>query len=258
MRPVVSLTENNDKIILQRDDQIELWNVPSLIESPKLELVIKKKKGCGIYTSQISPKGDYLCYSDINGITLYKLTNFTPSRLTIPFIPNSQSLLQFSFNTLYSVSINGYLNILDLNELELSKYPLKDPETGKLLSVRIAAISSSSDWLVFATNDHTVWTYNISTKEMHWRIPYEGVPTCIKCLEDSRAIIINEVNKIFIFDLAHKCIDPWTRHQGRNLPVNYLERFNRIYDIVQLNSHKFVLYTHYTFIVLDTDRKSVV
>eukprot|EP01022_Parablepharisma_sp_SALTPOND_P024943 TRINITY_DN562_c0_g1_i6.p1 TRINITY_DN562_c0_g1~~TRINITY_DN562_c0_g1_i6.p1 ORF type:complete len:538 (-),score=34.43 TRINITY_DN562_c0_g1_i6:5528-7141(-) len=253
MRSPIALTKNNEILLLQMDSEMQLWSVPSLVEPPKLQVVIKKKKGNGIYSSQISPDGKYFCYSDVNGLCLYQLFSFNPVKLSIPYVKNCQVCLQFSADSLYSVSVDGILNVLDLSHEKLSQYPLKDPDTHKKFSVQLATISPTFEWLLFSTNENLVWTYNLSTKEIAWKVPYTGIPTCLKCFDDSRAIVVGDKNEVLIYDLAHKALDPWTRHQGKNLPANYLDRFNRIYDIVQINSHKFILYTHYTFIVLDTE-----
>jgi len=252
MRSVVSLTENNEEMLLQTGSGLQLWRIQSLIESPKLQVVIKKN---GIYSSKISAKGDYLCYSDVNGVVVYKIKAYIPTKLKIPLIKHCQVLLEFSPSALYAVSVDGCLSILELTQNDLSLHSLKDPDSGKKFNVRIATISPTFDWLLITTSDHNVWAYNLSTKEMQWKIPYTGIPTCLKSFEDSKAIIIGDNNEIFIYDLAHKILDRWTKQQGRNLPINYLDRFNRIYDVVKINTHKFVLYTHYTFIVLDTEAK---
>lgn len=254
MRPVVSLTESNDWLLAQSDGELRLWHIPSLIEPPKLQVVIKKKKGSGIYSSQVSPRGDYLCYSDVNGVVVYKIEKHAASKLQTPLIKNCQVLLQFSPTALYGVSVDGCLSILELESSILCQHQLKDPASGKRFWVRAAALSPTMEWLVLATNEHDVWAYGVGTKEVQWKVPYSGVPTCIKCFENSKAFVVGDDNKVFIYDLAHKVLDTWTRNQGRNLPINYLDRFNRVYDMVQINPHKYILYTHYTFIVLDTDQ----
>eukprot|EP00826_Nyctotherus_ovalis_P059134 TRINITY_DN8199_c0_g1_i20.p1 TRINITY_DN8199_c0_g1~~TRINITY_DN8199_c0_g1_i20.p1 ORF type:complete len:650 (-),score=99.46 TRINITY_DN8199_c0_g1_i20:24-1973(-) len=252
VRSVVSLTESNEELLMQGDRELRLWQVPSLIEPPRLQVVIRKK-GSGIYSSEVSPRGDYLCYSDVDGVVVYKLEKHIATKLQIPHIKNCQALLRFSSTVLYAASVDGCLSILELEHSDLSQYLLKDPDNGKKLSVRVAALSPSFEWLLFATSDYDVWAYSVDTKEIQWKVPYTGVPTCLKCFEDSKAFIVSDNNEILIYDLAHKVLDAWTKNKGRNLPINYLDRFNRVYDIVQINPHKYILYTHYTFIVLDTE-----
>ena len=260
MKSPISLTKGSDMLLLQSDSEMQIWNVPSLIEPPRLQLVIKKKKGCGIYSSQVSGDGKYFCYSDINGVVMYQLTtsndSLTATKLSIPEIRNCQTLFQYSpdSNTLYCLSLDGTLSILEIsNGHKLTQLSFKDPDTAQKLSARIAHISPSFEWLIFSTAEGAVWTFNLSTKELHWKLPYSGVPTCVKCFEDGRAIVVGDKNEILIYDVVHKSLDPWTRSQGKNLPVNYLDRFNRVYDVIMINPHKFILYTHYTFIVLDTE-----
>ncbi len=43
MRSVVSMSAHNDWLLLQLDAELQLWAVPSLVDPPKLQCVIKKK-----------------------------------------------------------------------------------------------------------------------------------------------------------------------------------------------------------------------
>jgi len=260
MKNVISLTKNNDLLLLELDNELQIWGIDSLVSgNVKLELAIKKKKGAGILTSKISQDGKFICYSDINGVTIYNIYKtkgiMNAKKADYKFIKNCQVLLEFGLDnkTLYTVSVDGVLSILDLENNTLTQFILKDPDTSKKLNVRMAQISSSFEYLLFVTQDGSVWSYSLISKEIHWKLPFSGVATCIKSFEDSRAFIIGDKNEIFIYDLLHKSLDPWSKQYGKSLPANYLDRFNRVYDIVQLNSHKYLLYTHYTFIVLDME-----
>lgn len=43
----------------------------------------------------------------------------------------------------------------------------------------------------------------------------------------------------------------WSRKNMSAFPQNFLNRYNRIVGITALSQQKFILYTNYTYIVLD-------
>jgi hypothetical protein len=55
-----------------------------------------------------------------------------------------------------------------------------------------------------------------------------------------------------VLDLLNKRIHDWSkRNYADRLPANFLNRYNRIVGITQVTPGKYILYTHYTYIVLD-------
>ncbi len=169
-------------------------------------------------------------------------------------IQNCQVLLQFSSSSLYCLGVDGTLSVLDLDSGKVAQEVLKDPDTGSRLHIMTANMSSTAEWMAISTQrEDVVWMYNVGSKKFHWKVPFSGHPTCLKCLDDAQLIVVGDKNEIVIYDVAHKTLDPWSKKQGRTLPRNYLDRYNRVYDIVQIGPHKFVMYTHYTFITLDTE-----
>ena len=58
-------------------------------------------------------------------------------------------------------------------------------------------------------------------------------------------------NRIAVFDLVNKQIHPWTNKNLNRLPRNFLNRYNKFAGALQVSEQKFLLYTSYTFCVLD-------
>lgn len=66
-----------------------------------------------------------------------------------------------------------------------------------------------------------------------------------------KLIVAYDTNKVVVFDTTNRKLHQWTLDNLSKLPQNWLTRYNRILGIVQLSTHKFVLWTNYTYAVLD-------
>ena len=66
-----------------------------------------------------------------------------------------------------------------------------------------------------------------------------------------KLIVAYDTNKVVVFDTINRKLHQWTVDNLSKLPQNWLTRYNRILGIVQLSTHKFVLWTNYTYAVLD-------
>lgn len=58
-------------------------------------------------------------------------------------------------------------------------------------------------------------------------------------------------NKIMLYDLLNKKIHSWSQKYSDRIPQNFLSRYNRMIGIVQISSAKYILYTNYTYCILD-------
>lgn len=186
----------------------------------------------------------------------------TPSVHLVPLkssqllFKNAQIMLEFTEDShiLFSLSTRGEIHIIELPSLKIETSPILIPDTTQRIQPRMATISTSFAWIIIVSIDCSIWVYELSTKKLYWRVPYSGYPTCIKCLEGDKLIVVGDKNEIMFYDVTHKSLDKWSKQYGNSLPSNYLDRFNRVYDIIQINPHKYLLYTHYTFIILDTTK----
>jgi hypothetical protein len=86
-----------------------------------------------------------------------------------------------------------------------------------------------------------------------WVLPTlkDSLPLCAHSDQD-KLIIAYDTNKILVLDLLNKRIHDWSRkNPADKFPMNFLNRYNRIVGITQVSSTKYLLYTHYTYAVLD-------
>lgn len=66
-----------------------------------------------------------------------------------------------------------------------------------------------------------------------------------------KLVIAYDTNKIVVFDSINRKLHQWTLDNLTKLPQSFLRRYNRILGLVQLSTHKYILWTNYTYAVLD-------
>ena len=91
------------------------------------------------------------------------------------------------------------------------------------------------------------------TDKIDWCLPVLqdlGVPLAITGDID-KLVVAYDTNKIAIFDLLNKQLHPWTVKNIKGFPRNFLNRYNRFVGATQINENKFLIYTNYTYCVLD-------
>ena len=96
--------------------------------------------------------------------------------------------------------------------------------------------------------------FDIQKDNLYWQLPDLsldfGLPLSLHSDMD-KLIIAYDSNKIAVFDTINKRFHPWTLKNMDKMPQNFLRRYNKIVGITQLTLNKFILWTHYTYAVLD-------
>ena len=69
-----------------------------------------------------------------------------------------------------------------------------------------------------------------------------------------KLVVAYESNKVGIFDLVNKQLHPWTVKNISKFPRNFLQRYNRFIGVCKVSESKFLLYTNYTYSVLDLNQ----
>lgn len=91
-----------------------------------------------------------------------------------------------------------------------------------------------------------------------WTLPsmQESCGTPLAMTSDlDKLLVAYDSNKIALFDLNNKCLHEWSRKNTQHLPRNFLSRYNRFVGVTQVNEYKYILYTNYTYCVLDINAK---
>ena len=92
-----------------------------------------------------------------------------------------------------------------------------------------------------------------SADALYWRLPALnnlGAPLVFASDMD-KLLVGYDSNHIALFDLLNKQVHPWTTANTSRLPRNFLNRYNKFAGVLQITDQKYLLYTSYTFCVLD-------
>ena len=88
---------------------------------------------------------------------------------------------------------------------------------------------------------------------LYWRLPSmknQGIPLVFASDMD-KLLVGYDSNRVAVFDLLNRQIHPWTNKNLNAMPKNFLSRYNKFAGVIQLNDDKYILYTSYTFCVLE-------
>ncbi len=80
-----------------------------------------------------------------------------------------------------------------------------------------------------------------------------GVPLCAVSDQDKMVVCYDKENRVVVYDIINKRVHEWSKRNER-MPENFTNRYNRITGIVQISQMKYILYTNYTYIVLDLNQ----
>ena len=100
----------------------------------------------------------------------------------------------------------------------------------------------------------------LEKSELYWEMPNltnesNPIALCMSfCPENEKAVVAYDTNKIVVFDIHNKCLHDWSRISDQNFPKNFLNRYNRLVGCCSLSTSKFILYSNYTYTILDTSK----
>ena len=120
--------------------------------------------------------------------------------------------------------------------------------------VRIMHVNPVTRRLYLALADSTLLPVIDLTKSiLEWKLPSMqacGVPLAITSDSD-KVLLAYDSNKIAVFDTINMRLHDWTKKHFDKMPENFLDRYNRIIGMTMISDSKVMLYTNYTYSVLD-------
>ena len=98
--------------------------------------------------------------------------------------------------------------------------------------------------------------FDLSKNQVFWQLPDLsldlGHPLAVLSDMD-KFLLTYDSNKITVLDTINRRLHPWSLKNMQKMPVNFLRRYNRLVGITQLSLNKFILWTNYTYSVLDLE-----
>ena len=120
-------------------------------------------------------------------------------------------------------------------------------------------ITSNENYIAFNLFEKVqMYCFNLRTEEIFMPVGIDNrhvFVTMTKILSKDRLFVCYDNNKFLIHDLNEKNLVKFSKKNMKNFPINYLNQYNRIYGIVELETEKLLLYTHFTHILVDLNAK---
>lgn len=261
------ILSGNHLLLKTADGQkIELWDCTA--KSLLLNIV---KKG-DYLIQECAFKDGWIAYSDAKDTQIFKFnaTDFSLVKLTpklclanaIRNLPPAQKLsfIENEDGQIELLLVDRDLNIFVANPTTNSIRTLTNGTSlfgpTKLAShdkiLRLLHTNSRRAILVLADPSKTLMI-DLSTGKVDWKLPHmQGCGTPLAVASDAdKVVIAYDTNKIVLFDSINLRLHDWTKRYLDRLPDNFLDRYNRMIGAICLSDSKILLYTNYTYCVLD-------
>ena len=284
-------TPNKDRIFFimhQKLDYVDLWNVNmnNQINTFITKIYKSKKIEGNIICSNISFDGKIIAISYDKIIVLFRYDFeenevkkigtikhqanyiFINNKYQIIFLSQKENKL-FVYDLLYS-NDNNKKNILNENAnislpknnninidiIDINNLNKKEENNNQLILT--AQYNEKNNILIYSTLSKQLYCVNLNEKS------YESLPhpdkyiTKIAFNDDNKKIIItDENNYIYFIDIDTKKFDDWTNRRIKNgdYPINYVKWYNKIFGICPLELNRYIFYTDYNYIFLDTKKE---
>lgn len=165
-------------------------------------------------------------------------------------------------NELFILSVNlDSFEITEVCNFESFRPLLKSTTTNKMRSYdKIITLSHfnphSQQLFIHFANSKLFSMMDLKSKSLAWNLPnLQNCGTPLSMTSDlEKLLVAYDSNKMILFDLLNKRLHDWTRESLEKLPQNFLQRYNRLIGVTQFSDTKYILYSNYTYQVLDISR----
>ena len=281
---------NKDKIFFilhQKLDYVDLWNINmnNQINTFVAKIYKSKKIEGNIISSNISYDAKIIAISYENLIVVFNYDYESNEIKKIGTIKYQANFLYINnqYQLLFLSQKGNKLYIYDLIKNENNKYTLNENMNIQLPKYNIinldnilnvnsfnkniaytnqliltAEYNEKNNMLFYSTLNKQLYCININEKS------YESLPHPDKYItkisfssDNNKIILIDENNYIYFINMASKKFDDWTnkRIKDEDYPLNYIKWYNKIFGICPLDPNRFILFTDYNYILLDTNKE---
>lgn len=159
---------------------------------------------------------------------------------------------------LYIVDVNLNIFVANLKTFTFKLLLDLSAVLGKLSNadkiVRVMHVNAATRKMFLALADSSLLpVVDLTRGALDWKLPAMqacGTPLAITSDAD-KAIVAYDTNKLAVFDTINMRLHEWTKQHIDRMPENFLDRYNRIIGLTILNETKTLVFTNYTFCVLD-------
>ncbi|XP_054633681.1 U3 small nucleolar RNA-associated protein 4 homolog isoform X2 [Dunckerocampus dactyliophorus] len=274
-RSLVSCAKKSGLLLFQFPDHLELWRLGEsdghgkpgdslpVKKNPEKLIHLKRKGEDNIWCSALSPCGEWLAFSTVSSIRLYRL-QIQNSKICItkvsklPKILHTAQQLCFSFDSskLFASCSRSSVIVVSLSQSECKYVHTLKPKSGSRQPVHLLYASDDGKWLTTANAGCEVHVYNLQKMKLHCTVPvYSSCPTALAIHPTTQNLImVHADQQIFEFSLKQKEYTEWSRKlQKQGLHPLWLKRDTPITHVTfnPKNTAHILLHDTFMFCLLD-------
>ncbi|XP_048765996.1 U3 small nucleolar RNA-associated protein 4 homolog [Ostrea edulis] len=249
---LVDVAKEKNALLLQYPDYLELWRLgytrktsnkdgemlPEEVPPQKL-IQLKSKDGQHIVCSAISSQANWMSYSDLDGLKLYKITMGDPDSISpsVSLRKMKKWFPQYSAHRIVFTPDEKFLvvatscqkiAVVSLEEDSVSLFHSWDNFTDE--SIHLLSVSPDSELVAVADLSYKVAVLKLKSKEVVCDLPsYKSRVTALTFTSDSRKLITAYTDqKIYEFDIRKKEYSDWCREVCDKFPDAWTRRHQKI------------------------------
>lgn len=262
-------------LLFQFPDRLELWRLGSTdatgrsgdvlpISKTQEHLLQLKRKGHDhICCSAISPCGEWIAYSTISRLCLYRVQSdgdtVNVSKISkFPKIQQTAHQLLFSSDSrkLFVGSNQAVVHVVRLSTSTCKHLHILKPKSDTAEATCLLAASTDGIWLAAANQSHRIDVYNLKEVKHHCTVPvYSCPPTTMAIHPVTNDLVITYSDQqIFEFSIQEKQYTAWSRQLQQNgLHRDWIERDTPITHMTFNPSkpNQILLHDTYMFCIID-------
>ncbi|XP_077372465.1 U3 small nucleolar RNA-associated protein 4 homolog [Festucalex cinctus] len=274
-RNLVCYANKSGLLLFQFPDHLELWRLGEseghgkpgdslpVKRKPEKLIHLKRKGDDHIWCSALSPCGEWLAYSTISSIRLYKLqTNNSSISITkvskVPKVLHAAQQLCFSSDSskLFASCSHSSVVVVSISQSECKYVRTLKPQPASRQPIHLLHASDDGNWLVTANTGCEIHVYNLQKFKLHCTVPvYGSCPTAVAIHPTTRNLItVHADQQIFEFSLVQKEYTDWSRKlQKQGLHPLWLQRDMPITHVTfnPKNSAHILLHDTFMFCIID-------
>ncbi|XP_061892003.1 U3 small nucleolar RNA-associated protein 4 homolog [Entelurus aequoreus] len=274
-RSLVCCAKKSGLLLFQFPDHLELWRLGEseghgkpgdslpLKKKPEKLIHLKRKGEDNIWCSALSPCGEWLAFSTISSVRLYRLQihndDICMSKVSkLPKILHNAQQLCFSSDSskLFASCSHSSVIVVSLSQSECKYVHTLKPKSGSRQPVHLLYASDDGKWLAAANTGGEVHVYNLEKMKCHCKVPvYSSCPTAMAIHPVSQNLVmVHADQQIFEFSLEQKEYTRWSRNlQKHGLHPHWLKRDTPVTHVAfnPKNPAHILLHDMFMFCIID-------
>lgn len=249
-------SQGGDKILYRTSFKLELWRT-NFARGEYCYLAEIRSNVLPIIFASVSSCGNYCAYSNEEEVLVFNITNFGVEKIGAFTVPNVTILSFLGSGSLFLV--DGERKVVTLDFLNQGADGVERWEVNLMKKGENCCfnqIDIKGELVVIGGrlgNKLVVLDWKKKNLVMEIPLVMNAVGFSTFKLVGKELVVVYENNKIAAFDLKKKCVNSWTMKNFNKFPQNFLNNYNKFMGIVEGSRSKIILYTHFSFSVVDFD-----